>query len=125
MANEDRRLEAQVRVAATGDPWGYRARLRPLEWQEDTKSICTRAFAPALGGRMIVVELDPGSGVYAAGIDFGPLCFALIQARYEDLVGSYSAPAQYPSIEAAKAAAQADYERRVLSCLEGLDGHDP
>jgi hypothetical protein len=98
-------------------------RIRPLEWFADTESICTRAFAPALGGKMIVVELDPGSGEYSAGIDLGGLCFRFIQARYEDGIGGYSAPAKYPSLEAAKAAAHADYEARVRACL--VEGPTP
>lgn len=93
--------------------------IKPLCWVDDTESICTRAYAPALGGKMIVVELDPGSGEYSAGIDMSGLCFRLILDTYHDGFGAYTAPAKFPSIEAAKEAAQADYEARVSSCLSG------
>jgi hypothetical protein len=90
--------------------------VKALEWEEDLESICTRATANALGGKMIVVELDPGSGDYSAGIDLGGLCFRLIQDAYHDDRGvPYSAPAKFSTIEAAKAAAQADFEARILS----------
>lgn len=92
--------------------------VKPLEWVEDTESACTRAFAPALGGKMIVVEIDPGSGEYSAGIDLSGLCFRLIQADYKDEWGiPYSAPAKFDSLDDAKAAAQADYEARIRSAL--------
>ena len=92
--------------------------IKPLEWEADTESAHTRAFAPALGGKMIVVELDPGSGEYSAGIDLSGLCFRLILANYKDDWGiPYSAPAKYSSIEEAKAAAELDYISRVSSAL--------
>jgi hypothetical protein len=92
-------------------------RVKPLVW-EPVDEICTRFVAPALGGKMIVVELDPGTGDYSAGFDLGGLSFRLIQAQYSDQFDTWSAPAKYPSIEAAKAAAQADYEARIKSALE-------
>lgn len=96
--------------------------IKPLCWVDDTESICTRTYAPAMGGKMIVVELDPGSGEYSAGIDLSGLCFRLILDTYHDGFGAYTAPAKFPSVEAAKAAAQADYETRVSSCLSAIPG---
>lgn len=100
-------------------PHSMAGEIKPLCWFYDTESICTRAYAPALGGKMIVVELDPGSGKYSAGIDMSGLCFRLILDTYHDGFCAYTAPAKFPSIEAAKAAAQADYEARVSSSLSG------
>ena len=98
--------------------------IQELVWVDDSDSPCTRAYAPAIGGRMIVVELDPGSGEYSAGIDLSGLCFRLIQSTYDDGYGiKYSAPEKFPSIDAAKAAAQADYEARIKSAIIG-DGDD-
>lgn len=91
--------------------------IRPLCWIDDTESKCTRAYAPALGGKMMVVELDPGSGEYSAGIDLSGLCFRFVLDTYHDGLGAFTAPAKFPSIEAAKSAAQADYEARVSSSL--------
>lgn len=91
--------------------------IRPLRWIDDTESKCTRAYAPALGGKMMVVELDPGSGEYSAGIDLSGLCFRFVLDTYHDGLGAFTAPAKFPSIEAAKSAAQADYEARVSSSL--------
>lgn len=91
--------------------------VRPLCWIDDTESKCTRAYAPALGGKMMVVELDPGSGEYSAGIDLSGLCFRFVLDTYHDGLGAFTAPAKFPSIEAAKSAAQADYEARVSSSL--------
>lgn len=96
--------------------------IRPLFWIDDTESKCTRAYAPALGGKMMVVELDPGSGEYSAGIDLSGLCFRFVLDTYHDGLGAFSAPAKFPSIEAAKSAAQADYEARVSSSLAATVG---
>lgn len=107
---------ARRALAALQAPQEAGVSVKALEWEEDLESICTRATANALGGKMIVVELDPGSGDYSAGIDLGGLCFRLIQDAYHDDRGvPYSAPAKFSTIEAAKAAAQADFEARILS----------
>lgn len=98
--------------------------IRPLCWIDDTESKCTRAYAPALGGKMMVVELDPGSGEYSAGIDLSGLCFRFVLDTYHDGLGAFTAPAKFPSIEAAKSAAQADYEARVSSSLVETVGVD-
>jgi hypothetical protein len=96
-----------------------RLRVKPLEW-EPVEAPCTRFKAPAMGGHMMVVELDPGTGIYSAGIDLDGLCFRFVQAMTFDSDGyGHSAPAKYPTVELAKAAAQADYERRILSSLAG------
>jgi len=82
---------------------------------------CTRFKAEALGGHMMIVELDPEThpGTYSVGIDLGGLCFKFILAEYDDFLPKYTAPAKFEGIEAAKAAAQADYETRILSAIIG------
>ena len=98
-------------------PEGMEGLLKQLVW-EDVDEICTRCVAPVFGGKMIVVEISPGSGEYSAGIDLGGLCFRLIQDAYDDNGFRYSAPKNFGSIDAAKAAAQADYTARVLSAVD-------
>ena len=98
-------------------PEGMEGLLKQLVW-EDVDEICTRCVAPVFGGKMIVVEISPGSGEYSAGIDLGGLCFRLIQDAYDDNGFRYSAPKNFGSIDAAKAAAQSDYTARVLSAVD-------
>ncbi len=113
-AEADYRARVQAAIVARPSQAGV---IRPLCWIDDTESKCTRAYAPALGGKMMVVELDPGSGEYSAGIDLSGLCFRFVLDTYHDGLGAFTAPAKFPSIEAAKSAAQADYEARVSSSL--------
>jgi len=82
---------------------------------------CTRFKAEALGGHMMIVELDPKTdpGKYSVGFDLGGLCFKFVLAEYDDFPPKYTAPAKFEGIERAKAAAQADYETRVLSAIIG------
>ena len=93
--------------------------IKPLVWEDDTESECTRCRAKALGGEMIIVELDPGTGMYSAGIDLGGLCFRLVQSPPSFDAGTiWSEPAKFPSIEDAKAVAEADYRARIMSALD-------
>lgn len=94
--------------------------VKPLEWAE-VDEICTRLTAPALGGKMMIVELDPGSGQYSAGFDVGGLAFCFVQEVDPLGNGRQTRPAQYSSVVAAKAAAQADYEARIRAALTGGD----
>ena len=116
--------EACERLAAERDAAEARAvevRVKPLVWEPED-NICTRFVAPALGGHMMIVELDPGK--YSAGIDLGGLCFRFVQAMKDDGFGRpYSAPAQWDTVEEAQAAAQSDHDARILSAVDvvGVD----
>lgn len=91
-------------------------RVKPLEWA-DVDAICTREKAPALGGHYSAVEFDANTeeAHFAASIDLGGLAFVFILEP--DPLGGRR-PKRYPTIEAAKAAAQADYEARIIAALE-------
>lgn len=90
-------------------------RVKPLEWF-DVDEICTRQKAPALGGHYSLVEFDANTDEahFAVNIDLGGLSFVFI---LEPSPFGGRRPKQYATLEAAKAAAQADYETRILSAL--------
>ena len=92
--------------------------VKPLVWVPEDAP-CTRFKAEALGGHMMIVELDPKTdpGRYSVGFDLGGLCFKFVLAWYDDFPPKYTAPAKFDGIEAAKAAAHADYTARILSAL--------
>ena len=94
--------------------------VKPLVWVPEDAP-CTRFKAEALGGHMMIVELDPKTdpGKYSVGFDLGGLCFKFVLAEYDDFPPKYTAPAKFDGIEAAKAAAQADYETRIMSAIIG------
>lgn len=91
-------------------------RVKPLEWVP-APNICTREKAAALGGHYSAVEFDAGTenSHFAANIDLGGLAFVFILEP--DPLGGRR-PKQFPSLETAKAAAQADYEARILAALD-------
>lgn len=93
--------------------------VKPLVWVPEDAP-CTRFKAEALGGHMMIVELDPKTapGTYSVGFDFGGLCFKFILAEYDDFQPKYTAPAKFPDLKSAKAAAQADYTARILTALD-------
>lgn len=95
---------------------GSGVRVKPLEWVP-APSICTREKAAALGGHYSAVEFDAGTenAHFAANIDLGGLAFVFILEP--DPLGGRR-PKQFPTLDAAKAAAQADYEARILAALE-------
>ena len=90
--------------------------MKALEWF-DAPNICTREKAAALGGHYSVVEFDAGTDEahFAVNIDLGGLAFVFILEP--DPLGGRR-PKRYPTIEAARAAAQADYAARILAALE-------
>ena len=90
-------------------------KVKPLVWVA-SPNICTREKAVALGGHYSVVEFDAGTSEahFATNIDLGGLAFVFILEP--DPMGGRR-PKQFPTIEAAKAAAQADYEHRILALL--------
>ena len=90
--------------------------VKALEWF-DVDNICTRQQAVALGGHYSAVEFDAGTenAHFAANVDLGGFAFVFILEP--DPLGGRR-PKQFPTIEAAKAAAQADYTSRILAALE-------
>lgn len=114
-------------VDALNSAWNRRAdlaaiqpaqvRVKPLVWGGVTDwRECTKFEAAALGGKYFVADLDKDSGIYSAGIDLGGLAFVMLLEPDEKFGGKK--PRSFPTIEAAKAAAQADYEARILAALE-------
>ena len=103
-------------TAARDDLAARGVRVKALEW-EPAPNICTREKAVALGGHYSTVEFDAGTenAHFAANIDLGGLAFVFILEP--DPLGGRR-PKQFPTLEAAKAAAQADYEARILAALE-------
>ena len=91
-------------------------KVKPLVWFP-APSICTREKAEALGGHYSVVEFDAGTDEhhFAANIDLGGLACVFI---LEPAPFGGRGPKRYPTLEAAKAAAQADYEARILAALD-------
>ena len=81
--------------------------VKPLVWKPEDAP-CTRFKAEALGGHMMIVELDPEThpGTYSVGVDLGGLCFKFVLAEYDDFPPKYTAPAKFDTLELAKAAAQ-------------------
>ena len=113
----DRALAARPAPQPAADT---RVVVKPLVWVPEDAP-CTRFKAEALGGHMMIVELDPKTdpGKYSVGFDLGGLCFKFVLAEYDDFPPKYTAPAKFDGIEAAKAAAQADYETRIMSAIIG------
>ena len=70
-----------------------------------------------MGGHYSTVEFDAGTenAHFAVNIDLGGLAFVFILEP--DPLGGRR-PKQFPTLEAAKAAAQADYTARILSALQ-------
>jgi len=105
---EMRTVSADEALAALGDaaaealsaldagPVGVR--VKPLEWHEKLKA----------GER---------SGFICSTV--GVLSYTIMLSRFRvyGIPGEHDGAAEFPSLEAAKAAAQADYERRILSAL--------
>jgi len=96
-------------------------RVKPLEWEVITDGRkCSRERAPAFGGEYQIVMLDPGPDekphmYFEMGL--GAFMFRFELEDDPDWPGDRR-PKPFPSIEAAKAAANADYEARILTALE-------
>ena len=90
--------------------------VKVLEWFP-VEAICTREKAQALGGHYSVVEFDKDrpDRHFATNIDLGGLAFVFLLEPDMEFGGTR--PKRFSTTEAAKAAAQADYEARVLSAL--------
>jgi hypothetical protein len=90
--------------------------VKVLEWFP-VEAICTREKAQALGGHYSVVEFDKDrpDRHFATNIDLGGLAFVFLLEPDMEFGGTR--PKRFSTIEAAKAAAQADYEARIISAL--------
>ena len=91
----------------------------PLAWEPIVGKRCSRERAPAFGGEYQIVMLDPGPDevphlYFEMGL--GVFMFRFELEDDPDWPGERR-PTQFPSVEAAKAQAQADYTRRIMSAL--------
>jgi len=97
--------------------------VKPLVWSPvETWKQCSRERAPAFGGEYQIVMLDPDRDALPSlyfEIGLGAFMFRFEQAQDPKGLPGETCPRKFPSIDAAKAAAQADYERRILSALDG------
>ena len=96
--------------------------VKPLEWVpvEEWKR-CSKERAPAFGGEYQIVMLDPDDDEPLPSLYFeiglGAFMFRFEQGQDPMGLPGETCPRKFPSVEAAKAAAQADYERRIRSAL--------
>lgn len=91
--------------------------VKPMKWVDADEGMCTKWRAAALGGHYELVDFGKDDPGFAVNFHWGrPLSFWFIQGEPDEW--GPTGPKIFPTLEAAKAAAQADYERRVLSALE-------
>lgn len=99
---------------------GYR--IKPLEWSSvEAWKQCSKERAPAFGGEYQIVMRDPDGDQLPSlyfEIGLGAFMFRFEQAQDPMGLPGETCPRKFPSITDAKAAAQADYERRIMSALE-------
>ena len=90
-------------------------RVKPLVWEDADQGMCTKWRAAALGGQYELVAFSGEDG-FAVNFYWGrPLSYWFIQGDPDEW--GPTGPKMFPTLEAAKAAAQADYEARVRACL--------
>ena len=90
--------------------------IKPLEWEDADEGMCTKWRAAALGGHYELVSFDKEPG-FAVNFHWGrPLSFWFIQGDPDEW--GPTGPKMFPTLEEAKAAARADYERRIMSDIE-------
>jgi hypothetical protein len=93
-----------------------RPRVKPLLWDDADQGICTKWRAAAFQGHYELVTFKNEKG-WAVNFSWGrPFSFWFIQGDGDDF--GPTGPKMFPDLEAAKAAAQADYEARILSALD-------
>jgi len=91
--------------------------VKPLEWEAVEGLPCTRERAQALGGEYEIVRLDGDDEPPSVCFRVGSLSFVFIlEADPLGLPGDRR-PRQFASVDAAKAAAQADFDKRIRSAL--------
>ena len=109
--------EALTMVQAEPEPQAVR--VKKLEWEDADEGMCTKWRAAALGGHYELVILDKEDGLFSVNFRWGnPLGFWFIQGE-PDQFGP-TGPKKFPSIEAAKAAAEADHAARILSQIDAV-----
>lgn len=101
--------------AAPAAPNGWHPSVKPLEWEDANEGWCTKFRAPALGGHYTIVVLDKEDGLFSVNLDIGGLAFRFILGVADEY--GLRQPEKFNNLDEAKAAAQADYERRILSAL--------
>ncbi|MCH6203403.1 hypothetical protein L3V16_06060 [Brucella ciceri] len=91
--------------------------VKKLEWVDADEGMRPKWRAAALGGRYEVVYFYKDEPGFAVNFHWGrPFSFWFIQGEPDEW--GITGPKIFPTIKAAKAAAQADYEARILSALE-------
>ena len=95
--------------------------VRPMVWSPvESWKQCSRERAPAFGGEYQIVMLDPGEDELPSlyfEIGLGAFMFRFEQDQDPMGLPGETCPRKFPSVEAAKAAAQADYRARILTAL--------
>ena len=90
--------------------------LKPLHWEDADEGFCTKWKAAALGGHYELVWFEDKQG-FSVNFSWGrPLSFWFIQGEPDEY--GPTGPKSFTTLDQAKAAAQADYEARILSALE-------
>jgi hypothetical protein len=90
--------------------------LKPLHWEDADEGFCTKWKAAALGGQYELVWFEDKQG-FSVNFSWGrPLSFWFIQGEPDEY--GPTGPKSFTTLDQAKAAAQADYEARILSALE-------
>lgn len=89
--------------------------VRGLVWEDADDGMCTKWRAAALGGNYELVAFDGEDG-FAVNFHWGrPLSFWFIQGDPDEW--GPTGPKMFPDLDEAKAAAQADYDQRILSTI--------
>jgi hypothetical protein len=106
----------QDTVAAIRALPAVQPKVKPLVWEDADQGMCTKWRAAAFQGHYELVTLKNEKG-WAVNFSWGrPLSYWFIQGDDDDF--GPTGPKMFPDLEAAKAAAQADYEARILAALE-------
>ena len=91
--------------------------VKPLEWEDADRGFCTKWRASALGGAYELVDFGKDDPGFAVNFYWGrPLSFWFIQGDPDEW--GPTGPKMFPTLDEAKAAAQADYEARIRTALE-------
>lgn len=97
--------------------------VKPLKWEDADEGMCTKWRAAALGGHYELVAFEGEDG-FAVNFSWGrPLSFWFIQGEPDEW--GPTGPKMFPSLDEAKAAAQADFESRILSALSPASEMEP
>lgn len=117
----DRALAGRIITALRSAP-PVEARVKPLVWEPcEAWKRCSKERAKAFGGEYQIVMLDPDDDPPLPSLYFeiglGAFMFRFEQGPDPLGLPGETCPRTFPSVEAAKAAAQADYEARILAAL--------